>query len=105
MATVATLGRHGDTPLTERNNLALAGVAGWAGSQNRRGGPREKAAQKGGPDPAALALQSGKIRRGLGGFRRGGEDRFLVFLHNGKPGGEILRMIGARLVGDLKIGA
>src|SRR6202035_4995294 len=26
------------------------------------------------------------------------------FLHDGKPGGEILRVIGAGLVGDLKIG-
>ena len=56
------------------------------------------------PCRAASALQPGEIRGGLGGFRRGGEDRFLVFLHDRQPMSEILRMIGARLVGDLKIG-
>jgi hypothetical protein len=28
-------------------------------------------------------MRPGKERRSLGGFRRGGEDRFLVFLHDG----------------------
>jgi hypothetical protein len=49
-------------------------------------------------------LHPGEIRRGLGGFRRGGEDRFFVFLHDHQPMGEILRVIGAGLVRDLKIG-
>lgn len=45
-----------------------------------------------------------QIRRSLGGFRRCGEDRFLVFLHYRQPIGKILRVIGAGLVGYLKIG-
>jgi hypothetical protein len=35
----------------------------------------------------------------------GGEDRLLVDLQHGKPGREILRVIDAGIVGDLKIGA
>jgi hypothetical protein len=47
-------------------------------------------------------------RQGRGGFGRlgcGGEDRPLVGLQHGKPGREILRMIGAGIVGDAQIGA
>jgi hypothetical protein len=64
-----------------------------------------EAAPKGGPVPGALALQPGEICRSLGGFRCGGEDRFLVFLHDRQPMSEILRVIGAGFVGDPKIGA
>ena len=51
------------------------------------------------------ALKSREERGGLGRLRCGGEDRFLVGLQDGKPGREILRVIGARLVGDAEIGA
>jgi hypothetical protein len=51
------------------------------------------------------ALKSREERGGLGCLRSGGEDRLLVGLQDGKPGGEILRVIHARLVGDAKIGA
>jgi hypothetical protein len=63
----------------------------------------KRQAKKKAPDRAALALEPGEIRRSLGGFRRGGEDCFLVFLHDRQPVSEILRVIGARLVGDPKI--
>ena len=51
------------------------------------------------------ALQAGEKRHGFGSLRRGGEDRLLVGLHHGEPMVEILRVIGARRVGDAKIGA
>jgi hypothetical protein len=50
-------------------------------------------------------LKSREERGGFGRLRSGGEDRLLVGLQDGKPGREILRVIGARLVGDAKIGA
>jgi hypothetical protein len=50
-------------------------------------------------------LQSREERGGLGRFRRGGEDRLLVGLQDGKPRREILGVIRARLASDKQIGA
>ena len=50
-------------------------------------------------------LQSRQECGGFGCLGCGGEDRLLVGFEDGKPGREILRVIGAGLVGDLKIGA
>ncbi len=49
-------------------------------------------------------MQSREERGGFGCLEGGGEDRLLVGLHDGEPGREILRVIGAGIVGDLKIG-
>jgi hypothetical protein len=46
-----------------------------------------------------------QVRGGLGCLRCGGENRLLVGLQNGNPVVEILRMVGARLVGDAEVGA
>src|ERR1700737_435470 len=78
----------------------VATGGGWPPRSGEKGtGPPRRAALC----RAASALQPAEIRRCLRNFRCGGEGRFLVFLHDGKPGGEILRVIGAVLVGDLQI--
>ena len=50
------------------------------------------------------ALESLKESHGFRSFRRGGEDGLLVGLQDAKPAVEILRVIGARRVGDAQIG-
>ena len=54
---------------------------------------------------ASRTLQRRKKFRRLRGLRRGGEDGLSIGLQNAQPAVEILRMIGARRVGDAKIGA
>jgi hypothetical protein len=69
--------------------VKVEGDAGRVGSYRRGLAPKRWTKGQGRPkaarDRTALALQPGKVRRSLGGFRRGGEDRLLVFLHDGKP--------------------
>ena len=50
-------------------------------------------------------LKRAEKRRGLRRLRRGGENRLLVGLQNGKPRCEILGVIRARRVADAEIGA
>jgi len=50
-------------------------------------------------------LQRGEEFNRLGDFRRGGEDRFRVGLHDAEPMVEILRVIGARRGRDAEVGA
>ena len=83
-------------------NGPVGGVARAAAGQEFEG--KKRGRRQAAPYRGASALQPGEIRGSLGGFRRGGEDRPLVFLHDRQPMSEILRVIGARFVGDLKIG-
>ena len=50
-------------------------------------------------------LKRREKRRGFGSLGSGGKDRLLVSLQHAQPRVEILRVIGARRIGDAKIGA
>jgi hypothetical protein len=68
-------------------------------------GGSSRALTKGEGKGRLRALWSRKESGSFGRFRGGGENGLLAGPHHAKPMIEILRMIGARLVGDAEFGA
>ena len=75
----------------------VPGGDGCSPVSRHQNGPREAQAVASGVPALLRRLQRGEEVNRLGCFRRGGEDRFRVGLHDAEPMIEILRVIGARL--------
>lgn len=57
------------------------------------------------PLPLCIGQKGQQVVAGLGGLAGGGDERLAVILQELDPAGQVLGMVGARLVRDAKAGA
>lgn len=85
--------------------LGRSGAAGLLASAAAPGGSKCRFAARFADPPSSCRLKGFEIGDGFGGLRGSMEERALVSLEQCQPAGEILGMIGRRLVGDMQLGA